>query len=269
MAIITISRGTYTKGKEIAEKVARKLGYGCIAREAVIDASKALNVPEFKLVRALHDAPSLLDGLTYGREKFIAHYQVAFLEHLLQDNVVYHGLAGHFLLRNVSHALKVRIIADIADRIQWEMERESISEKEATRILRNDDEERRKWSLHIYGVDTNDSSLYDLIINLRRLSVEDAVDIICHAVKLDHFKTTPASQEVFKNMLLAARVKTAILDYAPDAKVHAENGIVYVQTSAPADHEDTLGKVIKKAASDVPDVVETKVYIMPIIPFGD
>jgi hypothetical protein len=32
MSIITISRGSYTKGKEIAEKVAKKVGYECIAR---------------------------------------------------------------------------------------------------------------------------------------------------------------------------------------------------------------------------------------------
>jgi hypothetical protein len=29
MAIITISRGSYFRGKEVAEKLARKLGYAC------------------------------------------------------------------------------------------------------------------------------------------------------------------------------------------------------------------------------------------------
>ena len=40
MPIITISRGSYSKGKEVAEKVARKLGYRCIARDAIIETSK-------------------------------------------------------------------------------------------------------------------------------------------------------------------------------------------------------------------------------------
>jgi len=58
MGVITISRGSYSKGKEIAEKLAIKLGYDCISREILLKASDDFNVPEAKLIRALHDAPS-------------------------------------------------------------------------------------------------------------------------------------------------------------------------------------------------------------------
>jgi hypothetical protein len=60
MAIITISRGSYSKGKQIAEKVAKALGYECISREVLLEASKEFNIPEVKRVRAIHDAPSIL-----------------------------------------------------------------------------------------------------------------------------------------------------------------------------------------------------------------
>jgi hypothetical protein len=60
MAIITISRGSYSKGKQIAEKVAKTLGYECISREVLLEASKEFNIPEVKLIRAVHDAPSIL-----------------------------------------------------------------------------------------------------------------------------------------------------------------------------------------------------------------
>ncbi|NIM21549.1 MAG: cytidylate kinase-like family protein, partial [Candidatus Latescibacteria bacterium] len=71
-------------------------------------------------------------------------------------NVVYHGLAGHFFVKDISHVLKVRIIAEMEDRVKLEMERERISQSEARRILRSDDQERRKWSLSLFGVDTWD-----------------------------------------------------------------------------------------------------------------
>ena len=58
MAIITISRGSYSKGREIAEKVAEQLGYECIARRILLEASDEFNVPEVKLRSAIHDAPS-------------------------------------------------------------------------------------------------------------------------------------------------------------------------------------------------------------------
>jgi hypothetical protein len=33
MSIITINRGSYSRGKEVAEKLALKLGYECISRD--------------------------------------------------------------------------------------------------------------------------------------------------------------------------------------------------------------------------------------------
>ena len=67
MTIITISRGSYSKGKEIAEKTAQKLGYECVSRDVLLEASEHFNIPEIRLIRALHDAPSILERFTYAR----------------------------------------------------------------------------------------------------------------------------------------------------------------------------------------------------------
>ena len=163
MAIITISRGSYSKGKEVAEKVAMKLGYQCLAREVLLEASKEFNIPQIKLARAIHDAPSIFERFSYGKDKFIAYFQSALLKCVQQDNVVYHGLAGHFFLKEIGHVLKVRIITDMEDRIKLEMERQRISREEALAVLKRDDSERRKWSQHLYGIDTADPILYDLV----------------------------------------------------------------------------------------------------------
>ena len=55
MSIITISRDSYSHGKEVAEKVAKKLGYESIARDIVLEAAGEFHIPEIKLKRALHD----------------------------------------------------------------------------------------------------------------------------------------------------------------------------------------------------------------------
>ncbi len=156
MAIITISRGSYSKGKNVAEKVAQRLGYGCVSREVLVEASEHFNIPEIKLVRALHDAPSVLERFTYGKERYLTFFESAFLQRVQKDNVVYHGLAGHFYLKGVKHVLKVRILADLEDRIRLEMEREKISRDEALYVLKKDDHERRQWSLKLFGMDSWD-----------------------------------------------------------------------------------------------------------------
>ena len=117
-------------------------------------ASEQFNVKEAKLIRALHDAPSFFDRFKHGKEKFTAFIHEVFLGYIQKDNVIYHGLAGHYFVRGIPNVLKVRIKATIEDRIKEEMKRENISEKDARYILIKDDEERRKWGISLYGIDT-------------------------------------------------------------------------------------------------------------------
>ncbi len=261
MAIITISRGSYSKGREIAEKTAERLGYGCIGRDVIIDASRDFNIPEVKLIRAIHDAPSILERFGYGKEKYIAYIQAEILRNLKQDNMVYHGLAGHFFLKGVSHVLKVRIIANMEDRIKNEMEREGISEKEALNVLIKDDEQREKWSKYLYGIDTRDPGLYDLVIHINRIDTDDAVDIICNIVSSDKFKATPESQKKIDNLAVAAEVKAALIDLKPDIKVSASDGMVSIMTRARESEGKSLTEEMKGITKDIPGVKDLKVRV--------
>ena len=267
MAVITISRGSYSRGKEVAEKVAQELGYECIAREIVLEASEEFNMPEIKLIRAIHDAPSILNRFAYGKEKYIAYIQEALLKHLQKDNVVYHGLAGHFFVRGISHVLKVRIIADLEERIRLEMEREGISKKEASHILKRDDKERKKWSKHLYGIDTWDPTLYDLVLHIHKITVDDAADIICHVARLKHFQTTPESQKAMDDLALSAEVKAALIDTKPDIQVSADNGVVHIGTEAPLVQESIWIQKMEKIAKAIPGVKEIRIKVLPITPY--
>ncbi len=261
MSIITISRGSFTKGKEVSEKVAQRLGYECLSRDVILEASKDFNVPEIKLVRAIHDAPSILDRFGYRKEKYIAYVEAAILRHLRKDNTVYCGLAGHFFVRNVRHALKVRIIADLEERVRNEMEREGISYEEALRIIKKDDEERRKWSLHLYGIDTHDPSLYDLVIHVSKMTVDDAAEVICHTVGLETFRTTPDSQKDIDDLAIAAEVKAAIINIQPDVYVTCDGGVVKVRTKSPLSKEEAIINEIRQAAMRIEGVREVKVDV--------
>jgi cytidylate kinase len=259
MPIITISRGSYSKGKEVAEKVAERLGYKCVAREIILNASKEFNIPEIKFARAIHDAPSIFDRLTYGREKYTAYLQAAFLKSVQSDNVVYHGLAGHFFLKDLRHALRVRIIADKPDRLQYTMVREGISEEEAERRLKRDDEDRTKWSKHVFGIDTSDPSLYDLIIHIGKMAVSDAVEIIGHAAQLDTFKTTFESQRAMDDLVLAAEVKAALLELKPDIQAIASNGKVFLGTKVSQMQQPEEIKEIERIARSIPGVKDLEI----------
>jgi cytidylate kinase len=259
MSVITISKGSFSKGKEVAEKVAQKLDYACLSLEILLEASEEFNVPEKKLIRAIHDAPSIFSRFSNLKQKYISFIQATLLKHLRKDNIVFHGLAGHFLVKNISHVLKVRILEDMNDRLKLEMEQEGLTEKEALRKLKKDDHERLKWSHYLYGIDTSDPSLYDLVIHINKLSVDDAVEIICHTVALEHLQTNTESERLLDDMVLATEVKFALMPIGYKNKVSAENGIITVEVDMPVIKEPLLiYEMIKQEESQLVYEIEKR-----------
>ncbi len=263
MAIITISRGSYTKGKEIAEEVARKLGYECLSRDILLEASEHFDIPEIHLVRALHDAPSVLERFNHGRERFVAFIENAFLEHVSDDNVVYHGLAGHFFLKGVDHGLKIRIIADLEERVQLEMDRTGVDEARARQILKKDDYERRRWALALYGIDTRDPILYDMVLNVGGMALECAVEIISRAAVTPCFETTVESQAALQNLVLASRVKVALVEEWPTVRASVSGGVGYVDLEAPMADRKEVRRRVAELASEVDGIRTAQVNVRP------
>ena len=226
MAIISISRGSYSRGKEVAEALAKRLGYGCVSRDILLETCDEFSIPEIRLVKALHDAPSVLERFSQGRERYMSYFRATFLNHMVQDNIVYHGLSGHFFLQDISHAVKVRILSNMDDRIKEEMKRENSSAEEARYLLKKDDDERRKWAMSLYGKDTANCNLYDLVLRIDIMTVEDVVGILEGVIKQGKFNTTPESAAILKQHALLANIHAQIVNISPRATVTIKDGIV-------------------------------------------
>jgi cytidylate kinase len=230
MAIITIARECCSHGAEIAEKVAHMLGYECISREILLEAAYFFNIPEQKLLHSIHDAPSVLERITHGREKYLAYIRAALLEHVKKDNIVYHGYAGHLLIPEITHVLKIRLFAAESDRVALLQKEQKMSRKEAVAFLKSEDKQRIDWTRYLYNSDVHDPELYDLIVNLTHLKIQDACDIICRAVRSDIYATTAASQKLVADLALSSHVKAALQDIC-DAEVSTDNGMVHIQVA--------------------------------------
>lgn len=255
MAIITISRGSYSKGREVAEKVAQRMGYQVVSRDVLLEASEKFHIPEVKLVRAIHDAPSILERFTHGKYCYLAFIRAALTERAVKDDLVYHGLAGHLLLKGVPHVLKVRIIADLEARVAAEMKRENLTQSQARSLLIKDDAERRKWTQSLYGVDPWDASLYDLVIHINQLTVDDAVDFIVQAAGRECFKTTAEAQRKIQDLALACRVKASLAeDDCVDIAVTSEFGNVLVYTKQDARKVHRMEDKLKLLTKKVPEI---------------
>jgi cytidylate kinase len=231
MAIITISRGSFSHGQEIAEKVAETLGYECVSREILVEAAQLFNVSEKKLIRSLNDAPNILERMVHGKERYLEYIKASLLGYARKGNVVYHGHAGHLLLTEVPNVLKVRLLAEKDDRIVLLQQRRNISRKQALATIESEDKNRVDWTRYLYKMDLNDPWLYDIIIKIGGLNIQDACEIICHAAKSEKYQTTEESKQVIDDLAITNRMQ-AELQSICEAQVFVKNGEVQVKVAA-------------------------------------
>jgi cytidylate kinase len=231
MAVITISRGSFSHGQEIAEKTAKMLGYECLSREILVEAAQLFNVSEKKLIRSLNDAPNILERMTRGKERYLEYIKAALLEYASKGNVIYHGHAGHLLLTEIPQVLKIRIIADKDDRIKLLQKRESVTKEAAAEIIEHEDKNRIHWTRYLYKTDIHDPKLYDIVINIGNLTIEDACEIICLAARSKTFRRTDESKQIVEDVAIASRLRAA-LHLVCDADVFVKNGDVHVEVAA-------------------------------------
>ena len=143
------------------------------------------------------------------------------------------------------------------------MARENISREMALERLKKDDHQRREWSRSLYGVDTWDPSLYDLVVHIHKLRVDDAVDIICHTAGLKQFKTTAESQQALDDLVLAARVKGALVETYPTVKVSVHGGVAMIHVKASGMQEAQIIDDIHALTEKITGVREVKVHLVP------
>ena len=206
MAIIAISRCSYTHGKDVAEAVAKTLGFTCISREELLDASQEFNMYGLNLAREL---PSILEQNIFNTYRYISYIRSALLRHLSKDNIVHHGFCENVFLKDIDHVLKVQITADLEDRVKLVMERDGLSRNEALLLLKRLDDAQQNWCQKLYKIDLSSMDQYDISFNISKFPRDRAVNIICKAMQLKRFQTTPESSKTTNELFINSEIKQA------------------------------------------------------------
>ncbi len=229
MSVVILSADTGCPGREIAEQTARELGYACLGREVLEEASRGYRVPESKLEEALREPVSFLNRFSGVRTQHLAFFQASLTAALKNDNVVYFGEAGHMFVSGVSHILKVMLTAALDDRVAWKEAQEKIPEKKARDLLQREVETRRKWYQSAFGEDGNIPERFDLVINLSQIEPERAVKIIVETARDVKYQPITYSQKAMEDQALACRVRARLVESYPDVTVRARDGDVTLQ----------------------------------------
>jgi cytidylate kinase len=210
MSVITISRGSFSGGKMLAERLGASLGYRCVDRERIVERAAEYGVSPDELRQALLKAPTLLDRFQHKKYLYLTLIQAALAGEACAGRLIYHGNAGHLLLRGGPPILRVRIIASMEFRIAMARQRLCLDRNEAVAYIREVDRDRRRWTQYLYGVDWTDPSLYDMVLNLDTMHIREACAVVTTTIQQKRFEFTPQWRAAMNDLALASRVRAAL-----------------------------------------------------------
>jgi cytidylate kinase len=259
MTSIIVSSDDLAVGQTIGKKTADALGYRYFDRGLLKQVAKQFDVKEEKLLQVLDGSPAArLSAKT--RDLLISYIQTLTLEQMQKDNVVCTNLAAHLYVRDVSHVLIIRVLADSEARAERIMARKGVSLRKALKIIEQKKSSRARWSIDTFALDENDPSIYDLMISLGQIEPEKVVEIIKDMAGYRKFQPMTYSVKCMDNLAMASRVRSMLLPKYPEIKVAADGGRVIVKIKCPKWQKLSIVEAIKKSVGKVPGVSLVEVH---------
>jgi hypothetical protein len=201
-----------------------------------VDAARQCGIEQGELVAVMDEPPPYWKEAPGKRVAYLNAIVAALLDRAEDGNLVYHGHLAHLLLHGIGHVLRVRIVAHLEFRIRALMEQEGMDREEAKAAIDKLDKQRTRWAHFLYGVDWQDPSLFDVVFNLEKMSVDGTAAAIVQLAGSQDFKATPASLKAHADLQLGSRVWTALIrderTKGSALRVSADDGRVTVTGSA-------------------------------------
>lgn len=250
-----------SQGSAIGKAVAEKLGYEFLRHDIIREAAREYHAVEQRLKEVVEEKPGFFEMLRDSARQYQIYITAEVYEEANKDNVVIMGRWSTILLRGVPHAIRVRILAPLASRIQRIVERDQVLQDKARRRIARYDEGVRARMKQFYDVDWEDPLLYDLSLNTGRLSFEAAVAQIAQLAGAPEFRTTPEGLKIVQDLALGARVRAELKAHREtshiDIQAEADQGMLTLVGTVFAPEDRTAAEDVAKAVKGVERVTNT------------
>ncbi|HYS21914.1 MAG TPA: cytidylate kinase-like family protein [Gemmatimonadales bacterium] len=197
--VITITRQYGSGGSDIAQLVARALGWTVIDNQFVDEVARVAGLPTDEVAQREERAPGLLERLARtlavaSPELFITTAAVPrveedeativqLTERIIREaaghgRVVLVGRGAQALLAQRPDALHVYVVASKPWRMKLAVERLGVEPGSAEQVVDDTDRRRDQYVKTYYGRHRQDPTIYDLVVNAERLGFEGAAGVI-------------------------------------------------------------------------------------------
>jgi cytidylate kinase len=274
MKWITVSRKMGTHGSEIARRVASELGYRCYDTKAINHMAQELGL--LGSVQEIDEkVPSIFQRVFSPRPMvYLERLYSVIYELAKQGDAVFLGRGSHLLLRDFPCALHVRVTASPETCIHTLVE-QGLNREAAARAIKRTDDERGAFVRFAFGVDWDDPTRYDLVLNMDKLTVPLAVSTVLHMVRSPDI--SEASTDAIRTLgmlALARRAEAALSEatlgrgFAASLPVSvAEPGKVRVSGRVETEGQKANAENILRSVKGV-EMVENVIDVMPVFRTG-
>ncbi|HET7363416.1 MAG TPA: cytidylate kinase-like family protein [Burkholderiales bacterium] len=259
MPIIAITREMGSLGKDVARGLGETLGLPVIYHEVIDQLADRLRVRKSHVIRLLDGSAGLLERLTADKTS-LSIYTADEIYGLAasctnKGGAIIRGWGATHLLREIAHVVCVRVCAPFELRKTRMMERlASDDEERVAEEIRANDEAHSAIMRRHFGLQWTEPEHYDVVLNTKRVSVDECVSEVLTLARSPQFEETERSRAKLADLALAARVRAA-LRRAPEtreARVQVSSASGRIMLSGASSTDEMLAFV--EVASAVPGV---------------
>ena len=257
MAVITFSREAHSGTRDLARRLAERLGYRYVSRDELTQAVTARSGLERSPQtaesegRALSLWEQLAEQLSGDRETYRAALKAVVCDLAVADNVVMvgHG-AGHFL-RDARTVIRVFVVAPLEDRITRLMDEGVDDPDRARRMVEQQDRESAEYLRYLFGINWLDPHEWDLVINTGRANVNAALDMLAEYAQ--SLIRDQAEHDALARVQLASHIEQVLLadpELGVDKlRVRLETGTVVLEGEALAAEDRERAEATARAVA--------------------
>jgi len=254
MPLIAMTREMGSLGKDVAAAVSERVGKQVVHHEIIDHLASKMRLRKSHVIRFLEGKSGIWERMTTDKTSLSIYTADETFSLAESDKVaVIRGWGAVHLLRPVPHVLSIRVCAPFEVRVQRMMERLNTDDRDfVVNEIRMSEEAHGAITRRHFGINWQDSEQYDLVLNTERLTIEECADEVMGLLDDPTFQETPESMRLFRNLALAAHVRSALRQDprtgSMQVSITAEGGVVTLSGLVevgrePKDAADVASKV--------------------------
>ena len=178
MAIITVSRQFGSKGDDICEALARKLGYKLVDRKVLRKRILELGCSEEMMRKFDGMKPGFWASLSRYKDEYLYYLRTAMMSEVSSGNCVVVGRGSFLILKGIESCVSVRIVEERRSRIERIAKLFESDLKEAEKAVKQADWHQLGFHKSYFNAHLSDFFLYDMTLNSGKMDIDSSVDAI-------------------------------------------------------------------------------------------